>query len=236
MAIWSRWSVGAKLGALAAVLVLAMAGLSFGVLRTNAAVREALARQHAAAEWRDAAAELRIETINALLAAMDTIVDKDDGVVEPERMKALTDGAAAIAVQLAKLKTSPTAAPLLVEAERVLPQLRADLTENLPRAVTGRADDDTFAHLDDVLDDNGEAVREAARAASAALARESDAIAETLRLRVEDFDRVFLALAGAATLAAVLGLVAVARGVTRPLARLEAAMARVGLTRGVNDR
>ncbi len=228
MGMGTRLSVSAKLGVLAGILALAMAGLSFGVLRTNGAVRDALDRQQEAARWRDAAIELRVETLTALLAAMDTIVDKDDGAVDPERMAALTGGAAKIDALVARLKGAPAAAPLLAEAERVLPGFRADLAEALPRAVTTRADEATFERLDDTLDDAGDAILDAAQAASDALGRESDAIAETLRHRVEDFDRVFLLLAGAALGAAVLGLVAVARGVTRPLGRLEAAMRRVG--------
>ncbi len=228
MAGWTRWSVRAKLGVLAAVLALAMAGLTAGVLITNRAVGEALDRQHAAMQSRDAAAELKIETITVLLAAMDIIVDRADQEVAPERLEALTQGFAKIEAEMRSLAAAPASKLVIADAERVFPEFRRTVGETLVEAVNSGAPDSVFDRLDDIIDGDGTVLRDAAEAASRQLLRESTEITESVRIKVQGFNRIFLGLAAAVSAIAVVGLLAVSRGVTGPLRRLEDSMAKIG--------
>lgn len=225
---WTRWSVRAKLGVLAGVFAVAMAGLTAGVLITNAAVSEALDRQEAAQRNRDAAAALKIETITVLLAAMDIIVDRADGEVEPERMTALTEGFKQIEAEMARLAAAPASKLVIGDAVQIFPEFRRTVGETLVNAVTSGADDSVFDRLDDMIDGDGTVLREAAEAASRQLMRESAEISDSVQAQVDGFNRIFLVLAASVVVVAVVGLLAVSRGVTQPLRRLEDSMAKIG--------
>jgi methyl-accepting chemotaxis protein len=228
MAVWARWSVRAKLGVLAGIFALAMAGMTAGVLITNGAVSVALDRQDVARVNRDAAADLKIQTITVLLAAMDIIVDRADGEVTPERMTDLTEGFGNIEAAMARLAAAPASRLVIADAQRVFPEFRRTVGETLINAVTNGAEESVFDRLDDMIDGDGTVLREAAEAASRQLMRESSEIGDTVRDQVNAFNRTFLLLAMGVVAVAVAGLFATSRGVTQPLRRLEEAMARIG--------
>ncbi len=228
MSLWTRWSVRAKLGVLAGVFAVAIGGMTAGVLATNAEVSAALERQETARLNRDAATEMKIQTITVLLAAMDIIVDRADGEVDPERMAALTEGFQHIEAEMARLAAAPASKLVVADAVRVFPAFRRTVGEALVGAVTSGADDSVFDRLDDMIDGDGVVLREAAEAASRQLMRESAEIGQAVRNQVEEFNRIFLILAAGVAVVAVVALLAVARGVTRPLRRIEDAMTRIG--------
>ena len=228
MAAWTRWSVRAKLGMLAGIFAVAMSGLTAGVLITNGAVGAALDRQDEARLNRDAAVGMKVEILTVLLAAMDIIVDRADGAVEPERMTALTEGFKSIEAEMARLATAPASKLVIADAQQVFPDFRSIIGETLVNAVVQGADDSVFDRLDDMIDSDGTVLFEAAEAASRQLMRESTEITAAVRAQVAGFNRIFLILATGVAAIGVAGLLATARGVTRPLRRLEDAMEQIG--------
>ncbi|MGE6740750.1 methyl-accepting chemotaxis protein [Allorhizobium pseudoryzae] len=132
-----------------------------------------------------------VETINALkaanleltLTAMDTLVDKDERAVQPERLKSFQEGSAYIKKELASATTLATIVG------------RPDLAEGLPQAietanklmltdlkglVEAGASDDKFDAIDDAIDSNSEKISDRlAQLAELATARNEATIQAT---------------------------------------------------------
>jgi methyl-accepting chemotaxis protein len=105
--------------------------------------------------------ELKSTNLDLILTAMDTIVDKDDKVVHPERLQTMKQSTTYLQQEMASVKTLAT---LLG---------RSDLAESLPRdiekvaqlilvdlkaLVESGADDDKFDAIDDAIDGTGEQI------------------------------------------------------------------------------
>jgi methyl-accepting chemotaxis protein len=127
---------------------------------------------------------LKADSLEMILAAMDTIVDKDEGKVQPERLqlvaetaKKLGDGAADVAKLAAAVGQPSLAASFASDVAIVTRAIQVDLT----KLVETRAPDDAFDAIDDAIDGSGEklttALSDIARLGSA-LAGESIATVE----------------------------------------------------------
>jgi methyl-accepting chemotaxis protein len=105
--------------------------------------------------------ELRVANLGLVLAAMDTIVDKDEGVVLPERAETIKKA-------LAQLRDK---APVIENITRIIgkPELSATLRTDidqmekatltdLPALVAAKAGPAEFAKIDDVIDGAGERI------------------------------------------------------------------------------
>jgi len=108
--------------------------------------------------------QARIDLLTLSLAAMDSIVDKGDGVVSPERLTILTESSrklvdAAKATQRLLDTPEERAAAATLTADAA--QLTALAVEDLPRAIRERADEAVFARLDDEIDASGTKVMKA---------------------------------------------------------------------------
>lgn len=104
---------------------------------------------------------LRVANLELVLAAMDTIVDKDEGAVAPERIEVMTKA-------LAELREK---APVIENITQIIgkPELsatrradidameKATLTE-LPALVSAKASDAEFGAIDDAIDGAGERI------------------------------------------------------------------------------
>ena len=105
--------------------------------------------------------ELRIANLDMVLAAMDTIVDKDEGHVVPERVDVMSKSIAALKE---KQKTIEMLAGVVGKKELVQ-SYEADLTEvekamltDLPNLVTSKADEAAFGRIDDTIDGAGQRI------------------------------------------------------------------------------
>ena len=103
--------------------------------------------------------ELRSANLEMVLAAMDAIVDKDEGVVAPQRIVVMKD---AIAKLREKGSTIETITKLIGKPE-MSATLRTDIDmlekamlTDLPALVASRAGASDFAGIDDTIDGAGE--------------------------------------------------------------------------------
>jgi methyl-accepting chemotaxis protein len=105
--------------------------------------------------------ELRVANLDLVLAAMDTIIDKDEGTVAPERMEVMKKSLAVLQEK----------APVIENITKIIgkPELsttfRADIDEmekatltDLPALVTAKAPVEQFAKIDDVIDGAGDRI------------------------------------------------------------------------------
>jgi methyl-accepting chemotaxis protein len=108
--------------------------------------------------------QARIDLLTLNLAAMDSIVDKGEGVVSPERASILTESSRKL-VETAKaaerLIDTPEERAVAVTLTADAARLRTLTSEDLPRAIRERADEAVFARLDDEIDNGGTKVMKA---------------------------------------------------------------------------
>lgn len=108
--------------------------------------------------------ELRLSAVEITLAAMDTIIDRDEGKVQPDRQaifdqnsKALTSALPVIKDVAAKLGLSGNISSYESDLKRLLQASGPDL-KNL---VETHANDEAYAAIDDAIDQVGDKVAEA---------------------------------------------------------------------------
>ncbi|SMD15321.1 HAMP domain-containing protein, partial [Fulvimarina manganoxydans] len=107
--------------------------------------------------------DLRTNVIDVTLAAMDSIVDKSDGSVHPDRMALMRDGmdAAKSSIAAARTLAERIERPDLVQGiEQNVAILEKGILETLPRLIEAKADASAFAQIDDVIDDTADAVND----------------------------------------------------------------------------
>jgi methyl-accepting chemotaxis protein len=109
-------------------------------------------------------ANLQLTNMDLLLTAMDTIVDKDEGKVDPDRKQSMTgsvqfmrDNVALIERMGKQLGKQAAVKDVKANIEVIAKGALVDLV----RAVETRGNDDAFAALDDAIDGTGEKLGEA---------------------------------------------------------------------------
>ncbi|MBB1250670.1 methyl-accepting chemotaxis protein [Rhizobium sp. G21] len=105
--------------------------------------------------------QLRIDSLSIVLAAMDSIVDKADKKVEPERIALMSQSLDKLkqAEPMVKALAAAVGKPGLLQSFSAdLEAVRASVLTDLPRLVEQGAPDGDFAAIDDAIDGAGERV------------------------------------------------------------------------------
>ncbi|WP_426235651.1 methyl-accepting chemotaxis protein [Pararhizobium sp. DWP1-1-3] len=125
----------------------------------NSEVREALDKAAIAQSAIKNASAMRLTGIEIVLAAMDTIVDRDDRKVSPERLKIIAESIAALQAS----KADAVALAASVGKPEIMATFDADLAEltqavqvDLKRMVEEGAAPEAFDAIDDAIDGAGE--------------------------------------------------------------------------------
>ncbi|WP_110033977.1 methyl-accepting chemotaxis protein [Hoeflea marina] len=170
---------------------------------------------------------MRFANIKLILAAMDSIIDREEGAMQPERTEII---ASSLRIIRDGIETAARVAVLLGEAD-LTATLVADVAElaravevDLPGLIASRADAGAFAALDDAIDGGGERAQQAftvlAERGTARMHAElaaAHAAAEESKILQSSSALVFLVLV--CVLTALIG-----RGIIGALARLRADM------------
>ena len=124
----------------------------------NARISVALERQEDIGKHVALVNELRIANLDMVLAAMDTIVDKDEGKVVPERVEIMKRSLASLRENQATIEMLAG----LVAKKELVQSYGADLAEvekamltDLPALVEKKAGQDEFVKIDDTTDGAG---------------------------------------------------------------------------------
>ena len=107
--------------------------------------------------------QMRLANIEMVLAAMDSIIDREEGAMQPERvdiiadaMKTLTEGAGAAREVAAHLGKPELMATYEADLAEVGQAIQVQLKELIERGAT----DEEYAALDDAIDGGGERINE----------------------------------------------------------------------------
>ncbi|MEN3791409.1 methyl-accepting chemotaxis protein [Fulvimarina sp. MAC3] len=175
-------------------------------------------------------AEMRIEVIRITLAAMDTIVDKAEGTIEPERREIMMKGVSTItslipmARELAQL-VGETNTVDGIEAK--VEALRIGVLETLPRLIEERANEEAFGEIDDVIDNSAGVLRsDLATLSESAFERLQDTVdASRQNTTFAAYLQVGSALAGLLVLVSIASMLS--RSIAGSLRSLEGVMSEI---------
>jgi methyl-accepting chemotaxis protein len=134
-------------------------------------VNEALQRATEIREHVDTVNGMRIANLELVLAAMDTIVDRDDKRVDPARLKAMADSIDKLkssSGDLRKLATDIGNPGLVAGFETDLAAVSTAIQIDLRKMVETGAPDDAYDKIDDIIDSAGERLGTALEAAAVA--------------------------------------------------------------------
>ncbi|MFN8830814.1 MAG: methyl-accepting chemotaxis protein [Labrys sp. (in: a-proteobacteria)] len=215
------------LAALAAAGFVVMGGLG---IYASSNVHEATSVGEVTREKLATVADMKVANIIAVLAAMDAIVDRDEGKIAPERVEIIADSLAtlkqgrSVAEDLAKMVGK---GDLLATYDKDLSEVGTAMTDDLKRLIEARAPLEDFAALDDAIDGGGErltelftVLKDAGNAHLATqLANASDAASKAMWLQIG---------CGVAALLLIVPLMLlVTRGIANVLGRLQSTMVRL---------
>ncbi|MDM9620980.1 methyl-accepting chemotaxis protein [Rhizobium sp. S96] len=125
----------------------------------NAIVGNALHRANEIQASVDHINEMRTANLTLILAAMDTIVDRSDKVVAPERLKLMNDSVAKLSSgskEMRLLADELNATQLLSSYDGDVASLNKSIVGDLKAAVEAGAPDSAFDKLDDAIDAGGD--------------------------------------------------------------------------------
>jgi methyl-accepting chemotaxis protein len=154
-----KLSVSQRLGTLGLAAFVGFGAMLAVGWYENSKVHEALDNAAVAQDAIKNASAMRLTGIEIVLAAMDTIVDRDDRKVSPERLKIIADSIATLNAS----KVDAVALAALVGKPEIMATFDADLAEltqsvqiDLKRMVEEGAAPEAFDAIDDTIDGAGE--------------------------------------------------------------------------------
>ncbi|PKA43101.1 methyl-accepting chemotaxis protein [Rhizobium sullae] len=152
-------SVNQRLWTLAGAALLGFSSMLAVSWFEGARVESALDRATSIQQSVDCINQMRIANLTLVLAAMDTIVDRGDKNIQPERVMLMSKSLEQLASgskEMDLLAQELQAGDLLASYDSDVSALQQAVTVDLKAAVEGAADDETFGKLDDAIDGGGE--------------------------------------------------------------------------------
>lgn len=155
----SLWNIRNQMIVVAAAALLAIVALggiqylSADAVRTKTA--DATRLNHAISLLNEA----RLQNVEMVLAAMDSIVDRAEGVIQPERQQVIGQAVDFINAQMdgiIALGHRTNAGPVVKALKSDFAALAKAIQTDLRTAIETNADDAAFARIDDVIDAAGE--------------------------------------------------------------------------------
>ncbi len=185
------------------------------------------ARQYGGGDGRmlERVVEMRRTVLRIMLAAMDAIVDREEGDIAPERVAAMSDGLRMLEREISALKAVvPAGEPeqALATAAALLPKLAEALERELPEAIRSgsreqQAMRQAFAEMDDRLDAEGDRVLEHLTVIQDSVRQELDEAQGSLRAVMDQTGMMGLLLLLAAVAVVSVSVFLLVRSVVVPL-------------------
>lgn len=156
-----RWTIRMKLVAVGFIAFIGLSTLAATFFIVDRVSVEKSAIVDKANEYLILVHKADAATTEMGLLAMDIIVDKADGVVAPERTKAMKEGLDELASLTASLaaQADPREKDHVIKAGTIAAALAHTMRDELVPAVVAMANDARFAALDDEIDGQADAIR-----------------------------------------------------------------------------
>ena len=226
----NRLSIRARMLVMAGCVVIAFAALCVIQFVAGNHTVDATARAEMLEGQIAEITDMQLANTELILAAMDSIIDKEDGAIEPERLEIIDGSIDRVRSGFDTLRrvAEHAGVPNLTDGFRedfdaVAKAIKVDLA----RAIAERAGPEAFASLDDVIDGSGERVAQTLeRIRDAGLELLSAALREARDSVEESVVNAVLTVAGAALV--LLPLMAlITMSVVGALSRMTDAMSRI---------
>ena len=221
------WTIKNKMLGIGVISVLALAVLAGISFVSGLEIKDATALNEKRQVDVAIATDMRREQIRLMLAAMDSIIDKDEGKIETERKATINTAADFLknnAATLAEAADTPEEKQLAADLAGQIDALVQGIKVDLVKAIETGADQAEFTRLDDVLDEYGDGV-EAILARFEESLREE--VAESLELarHTVDISITESAVSAAVALVVLLALLTVVgRSIVNPVNSMTGAM------------
>tara|TARA_R110002072_G_scaffold254680_3_gene413554 strand:- start:1216 stop:2616 length:1401 start_codon:yes stop_codon:yes gene_type:complete len=112
----------------------------------------------------DHVSAMRLANVELVLAAMDSIIDKAEGQIQPERKTVMAESVAILKEQGASLLNAVSSPEDKARVQAILnsiPPLAKGIQVDLANLIARNASQEEFAKIDDVIDQYGESMNEA---------------------------------------------------------------------------
>ncbi len=224
------WTIRNKLWAIGVIASISLAILG-GIAWTSSLVVASAVENSASINSRVALVnEMSRANLELILNAMDSIVDKDEGVIIPERASAIDDGVKdlrRLGANLLGTEGDPVYREFIGKINTTIDPLAKGIQIDLKRLIETRAPTDDFAAIDDVIDTYGETMSEY-------LATYEQRLLQDFASSVERTGNAVIGAEVWSTVAFVLSflilsatLFLLGRSITRPLAAISGSMTRL---------
>lgn len=160
---------------------------------------------------------MRRDTLIIVLAAMDSIVDKEEGRIQGERLTIMRRGTEELQEAARNLPTDRAAIDALLSD---IDRLRIATVTTLPKAISSGAPEATFDEIDDQIDAVGEAIDQKLEAVYKVLSDQLDAAVKEQRAWAKFAANATILIYAVAMTTILVGLTLIARSIVRPLRSL----------------
>jgi methyl-accepting chemotaxis protein len=219
-----------KLVGMGLVAVVALALLSIISWNASNVVNRATKDNQVMLEQSQQLSDLRISTIEMVLAAMDSILDADEGYVYDERLEVMDNSIEALrnsqklvqsaAVRIGRPELAAEVSELTNTIDRVV---RVELVQ----AIEARAGDEAYAGFDDDIDEFGEGLVSVLAEMVDALAAKQKEASIALSERVDDASLNAVSAGFVFAVALIAVLIVTGRTITSPITSLTVVMERL---------
>jgi len=202
-------------------------GLSAALGRINSGASEALTLQNQRTDDLRQIYGLKLRALEVTLAAMDSLIDRGDRVVAPERLKIMQEGIKELEDKAAWLQEAVDTpeevgqARLIVET---IPVLNRGVT-GLVAAIEQGADEESFAKADDDIDASGDIIISNMSSLAASFHEEEEKATEEAQAFLADWAQIGTYSSGAALVFITCLMAWLIRFILKPLETLKRAMA-----------
>ena len=155
------WTIKSRMVVMAIAAVFGLSVLAGIQMFTSGAVKSKTTESERLRIDLDRLAQMRLANIELLLAAMDSIIDKAEGHMDPGRQESIDTSVAFIKANLGTLADLAESAEDKAQANGFAAAFDAvgrAIQVDLKNAIETNAGDEAFAALDDVIDESGEVV------------------------------------------------------------------------------
>ena len=221
-------TIKSKIIGIGAISLLAVAGISAVTLLMSSNIDTASETNLSQQEEIAIVNDMRRANLSVTLAAMDSIIDKDEGAIQPERIEAINDGFAILTEKAGQLIARAENDVKKSNAQNIADQigpLEQGIKVDLAKLIEANAPQDEFTKIDDIIDEYGETMDELLQAYEVAAKKSSAEAVDNLRGALSTGSSVALVTLVVSLVVVSGGLFLVGRSIITPLNRITRVMA-----------
>ncbi len=216
------WTIRRKITAIGVGFLCAMLIQGAVVLQSNDHVEEAVAQNKIRATQLETLGKISESTLSLILAAMDSIVDKDSGRIDAQRMATIEQNVAYLTKEVALLPELADTAEEKKTSDRISTAVKAlssAIRIDLPQLISSGAPDDDYARIDDTIDRYGDELQTDLALFKESVKAEQAEAAGEVHATIIRADIIFLSIFAIALAVLIPAFIMFARSILGPMRR-----------------